>query len=199
MILGMSTATYTFLHVLISLVGIGSGLIVMFGFLIGRQLSGMTAIFLITTVLTNVTGFGFPFDHLLPSHIVGIISLVVLAVAIPARYLFHLAGPWRWIYVVTAAVALYLNVFVLIVQLFEKVPALNALAPTQKEPPFLVVQLVVMAIFVALTIVAAKEVSHPAGADGLIRTFAVLCNDSAFADEAASGGLICQPRIFPLS
>ncbi|MGB7603050.1 MAG: hypothetical protein WBM24_22295 [Candidatus Sulfotelmatobacter sp.] len=157
MILGMSTATYTFLHVLISLVGIGSGLIVMFGFLIGRQLSGMTAIFLITTVLTNVTGFGFPFDHLLPSHIVGIISLVVLAVAIPARYLFHLAGPWRWIYVVTAAVALYLNVFVLIVQLFEKVPALNALAPTQKEPPFLVVQLVVMAIFVALTIVAAKR------------------------------------------
>jgi hypothetical protein len=117
----------------------------------------MTVIFLVTTVLTSVTGFGFPFDHLLPSHIVGIISLVVLAVAIPARYVFHLAGAWRWIYVVTAAVALYLNIFVLIVQLFEKVPALKALAPTQKEPPFLVVQLVVMAIFVVLTIVAAKR------------------------------------------
>lgn len=157
MIVGMSTATYTFLHVLISLVGIGSGLIVMFGFLTGRQLNRMTVIFLVTTVLTSATGFGFPFDHLLPSHIVGIISLVVLAVAIPARYVFHLAGAWRWIYVVTAAVALYLNIFVLIVQLFEKVPALKALAPTQKEPPFLVVQLVVMAIFVALTIVAAKR------------------------------------------
>ena len=157
MILGMSTATYTFLHVLISLVGIGSGLIVMFGFLTGRQLNRMTVIFLVTTELTSVTGFGFPFDHLLPSHIVGIISLVVLAVAIPARYVFHLAGAWRWIYVVTAAVALYLNIFVLIVQLFEKVPALKALAPTQKEPPFLVVQLVVMAIFVVLTIVAAKR------------------------------------------
>jgi len=157
MILGMSTATYTFLHVLISLVGIGSGLIVMFGFLTGRQLNRMTVIFLVTTVLTSVTGFGFPFDHLLPSHIVGIISLVVLAVAIPARYVFHLAGAWRWIYVVTAAVALYLNIFVLIVRLFEKVPALKALAPTQKEPPFLVVQLVVMAIFVVLTIVAAKR------------------------------------------
>jgi hypothetical protein len=160
MILGMSTATYTFLHVLISLTGIGSGLIVMFGFLTGKKLNGITAIFLITTVLTSVTGFGFPFDHLLPSHIVGIISLVVLAVAIPARYLLHLAGAWRWIYVLTDAIALYLNVFVLIVQLFEKVPALKALAPTQKEPPFLVAQLLVMAVFVALTIVAAKRF-HP--------------------------------------
>jgi hypothetical protein len=160
MILGMSTATYTFLHVLISLIGIGSGLIVMFGFLTGRQLNGMTAIFLATTVLTSLTGFGFPFDHLLPSHIVGIISLVVLAVAIPARYLFHFVGAWRWIYVVTASIALYLNVFVLIVQLFEKVPALKALAPTQKEPPFLVVQLLVMAVFVALAIVAVKRF-HP--------------------------------------
>ncbi|HZW81336.1 MAG TPA: hypothetical protein VFF50_12760 [Candidatus Deferrimicrobiaceae bacterium] len=157
MILGMSTATYTFLHVLISLVGIGSGLIVMFGFLTARQLNGMTGIFLVTTVLTSVTGFGFPFDHLLPSHMVGIISLLVLAVAIPARYLFHLTGAWRWIYVVTAAIALYLNVFVLTVQLFEKLPALKALAPTQKEPPFLVAQLIVMAIFVALTIVAARR------------------------------------------
>src|SRR5271168_5475769 len=105
MILGMSTATYTFLHVLISLVGIGSGLIVTYGFLKAKPLDGMTALFLITTVLTSVTGFGFPFDHLLPSHKIGIISLVVLAVAIPARYVFHLDGAWRWIYVVGAMIA----------------------------------------------------------------------------------------------
>lgn len=104
MILGVSTTTYTLIHVLISLVGIGSGLIVMFGFLTGRQLNGMTAIFFVTTVLTSVTGFGFPVEHLLPSHIVGIISLLVLAVAIPARYIFHLAGAWRWIYVVLSLI-----------------------------------------------------------------------------------------------
>jgi hypothetical protein len=157
MILGMSTATYTFLHVLISLVGIGSGLIVMFGFLNGKRLDGMNTLFLITTVLTSVTGFGFPFDHLLPSHKVALISLIVLAIAIPARYVFHLAGSWRWVYVVTASIALYLNVFVLVVQSFMKVPALNALAPTQKEPPFLVAQIVVMLIFIGLTILAVKR------------------------------------------
>src|SRR5271166_1763630 len=136
MILGMSTATYTFLHVLISLVGIGSGLVVMLGFLTGKRLDGWTALFLITTVATSVTGFGFPFDHLLPSHVLGVISLLVLAIAVPARYVFHLAGAWRWIYVVTAAMALYLNVFVAVAQSFMKVPALHVLAPTQKEPPF---------------------------------------------------------------
>ncbi len=145
MILGMSTATYTFLHVLISLIGIGSGLIVMFGFLTGKRLDGLTAIFLITTVLTSLTGFAFPVEHLLPSHIVGIISLVVLAVAIPARYVFHLAGTWRRIYVVGSGIALYLNVvFVLVAQLFLKVPALKAVAPTGKETPFLVAQLIVL-------------------------------------------------------
>lgn len=154
MILGMSIATYTLLHVLISLIGIGSGLIVMWGFLTGKRLDSMTAVFLSTTVLTSVTGFGFPFDHLLPSHKVGIISLVILAVAIPARYVFHLAGVWRKVYVIGAAIALYLNVFVLVVQAFMKVPALNALAPTQKEPPFLVAQLIVMALFIVLTIFA---------------------------------------------
>src|SRR6266478_6758607 len=133
MILGMSTATYTFLHVLISLVGIVSGLIVMYGFLTGKRLEGLTAVFLTTTVLTSVTGFGFPFEHLLPSHKVGIISLVLLAVAILARYGLHLAGAWRWIYAVCATMALYLNVFVLVVQSFEKVPALKAMAPTQSE------------------------------------------------------------------
>jgi hypothetical protein len=157
MIFGMSTATYTFLHVLISLVGIGSGGFVMFGFLSGKRLDGWTALFLATTVATSVSGFGFPFEHLLPSHKVGIISLVVLAVAIPARYVFHLAGAWRWIYVVGAAIAFYLNVFVLVVQAFLKVPAINALAPTQKEPPFLIAQIIVMLIFIGLTVLSVKR------------------------------------------
>src|SRR6266516_6117457 len=116
MILGMSIVTYTLLHVLISLVGIVSGLIVMYGFLTGKRLDGLTAVFLTTTVLTSVTGFGFPFEHLLPSHKVGIISLVILAVAIPARYVFHLAGKWRAGHVVGAATGLSCNGFVLGVQ-----------------------------------------------------------------------------------
>src|ERR1700676_5204765 len=131
MIFGMTLGTYTFLHVLISLVGIGSGLIVMFGLLRGKRLDGWTGLFLVTTVLTSVTGFGFPFDHLLPSHVVGIISLIVLAIAILARYAFHMAGAWRASYVIGATLALYLNVFVFVAQLFQKVPALKALAPTQ--------------------------------------------------------------------
>ena len=137
--------------------GIGSGLIVAFGLLTGKRLDGLTAIFLVTTVLTSVTGFGFPFEHLSPAHKVGIISLVVLGAAIAARYLFHLAGTWRAVYVVGAVTALYLNVFVLIVQGFMKVPALKALAPTQKEPPFLVTQLVVLVIFLGIGIVATKK------------------------------------------
>jgi len=157
MILGMPEATYRLLHVLISLVGIGSGIVVMFGFLTGKRLDGLTALFLVTTVLTSLTGFGFPFDHLLPSHKVGIISLVILAIAILARYVFHLAGSWRWIYVIAATTALYLNVFVAVVQAFLKVPALKALAPTQKEPPFLVAQLAVLFVYVGLTILAAKR------------------------------------------
>jgi len=157
MILGMSTATYTLLHVIISVVGIGSGLGVLYGLLCGKRFDGMTALFLVTTVATTVTGFGFPFDHLLPSHIVGIISLVALTIAILGRYAFHLAGAWRGTYVVSAMISLYLNVFVLVVQCFEKVPALHALAPTQKDPPFLVAQIVVMVLFIALTILAAKK------------------------------------------
>jgi hypothetical protein len=129
----------------------------MYGLLVGKRLDGITAIFLVSTVLTSVTGFGFPFDHLLPSHIVGILSLVVLAGAILARYAFHLAGAWRAIYVICASIALYFNVFVLMVQLFEKVPALKALAPTQKEPPFLVAQVALLIIFVVLTILATKK------------------------------------------
>jgi hypothetical protein len=157
MIFGMSTATYTFWHVLISLVAIVSGLVAMFGLLTGKRLDSVNTLFLVTTVATSVTGFGFPFNHLLPSDIVGILSLAILAMAIPARYVFHLAGAWRWIYVAEAATVLYLNVFVLVVQAFEKVPALNAVAPTQKEMPFLVVQLVVLVLFVAQTFLALKR------------------------------------------
>jgi hypothetical protein len=154
-VFGMSLATYTLVHVLISLVGIGSGLVVLFGLVAGRRLEGWTALFLATTVATSVTGFGFPFDHLLPSHKVGIISLVVLAAAIAARYGFHLQGAWRHVYVVCAATALYLNVFVGVVQSFLKVAALKALAPHQTEPPFVVSQGIVLVLFVALTIFAA--------------------------------------------
>jgi hypothetical protein len=154
MILGMTT--FTFVHVVISLAGILSGLVVLFGLIAGKRLDGWTALFLITTVATSVTGFMFPFHKLLPSHVVGAISLVVLAIAILARYSRHLAGGWRRTYVISAVIALYLNVFVLIVQLFEKVPALNAMAPTQSELPFKITQVVVMALFVVLGIFAAK-------------------------------------------
>ena len=150
MTLGMSLGTFTFVHVLISLVGIASGLVVMFGLLAGKRLDGWTALFLTTTVLTSVTGFMFPFEHATPGIKVGVISLVILAVAIAARYAFHLAGAWRSIYTVGATIALYFNVLVLVVQLFEKVPALHELAPTGSEAPFLVAQLVVLAAFLAL-------------------------------------------------
>jgi len=157
MTLGMSLSTFTLVHVVISLVGIVSGFVVLFGLLTAKRLDGFTALFLLTTVLTSVTGFGFPFDHLLPSHKVGIISLGVLAVAIAARYLLRLAGAWRWIYVVAAVMALYLNVFVLVVQAFEKVPVLKAMAPTQSEPPFLVAQLVVLTLFIVLGFFAVRK------------------------------------------
>ena len=155
MILGVSTSTYTLVHVVLSLVGIGSGLVVMFGLVAGKRLDGWTALFLASTVATSVTGFGFPFDHLLPSHKVGIVSLLVLAVAILARYPLHMAGAWRRVYVVCAAVALYLNVFVGVVQAFLRVPALRAMAPKQTEPPFVIAQAVVLALFVVLGILAA--------------------------------------------
>jgi hypothetical protein len=157
MVLGMSLSTFTLVHVVISLIGIGSGFVVLFGMLTGKRLDGWTGLFLLTTALTSVTGFFFPFTHLLPSHKVGIISMVVLAVAVLARYALHLAGVWRSIYVVTGVIALYLNVFVLVVQSFLKVPALHALAPTGSEPPFLVAQTVVLVIFIVLTIFAVKR------------------------------------------
>ena len=160
MILGMSTSTFTLVHVVLSLVGIVAGLIVVFGMFASKKLDGWTTLFLATTVLTSVTGFFFPFDHILPSHIVGIISLVVLAIAILALYALRLAGPWRWIYVVSAVVALYLNVFVGVVQAFQKLPPLALLAPTQSEPPFLIAQSVVLVIFVGLGVVAVRSF-HP--------------------------------------
>jgi hypothetical protein len=152
MVFGMTP--FTFLHVLLSLIGIFSGFIAVFGMIAGKRLDGWTALFLVTTALTSLTGFFFPFHKLLPSHILGIISLVVLGIAIPARYLLHLAGTWRKVYAVTASMALYLNVFVLVAQLFMKVPPLHALAPTQSEPPFLISQVAVMALFIVLTIAA---------------------------------------------
>jgi hypothetical protein len=156
-ILGMSTATFTLVHVILSLIGMLSGAVVLFGLFSSRRLEGWTALFLATTVLTSVGGFLFPRDHLLPSHIVGIISLVVLAAAIVALYVYHLHGCWRWVYIAGAVLALYLNVFVGVVQTFLKVPFFNALAPTQSEPPFVIAQAIVLLIFIALGIVAVRS------------------------------------------
>jgi len=156
MILGMSLATFTLVHVILSLIGIFTGLVVLIGMLNSNRLSGLTAVFLATTLLTSATGFLFPFDKLLPSHIVGIISLVVLALAILALYVFRLAGSWRWIYVGSAVLSLYFNVFVAVVQAFLKVPFLSELAPTQKEPPFAIAQGVVLLAFVVLCIFAMR-------------------------------------------
>jgi hypothetical protein len=150
----MILRVYTIVHVVISLAGIFSGFVVLFGLLAGKRLDAWTKFFLITTVATSATGFGFPLDHFGAPHVVGIISLLVLAITIYARYPRHLAGAWRWIYVVGALIALYLNVFVGIVQAFQKIPALRAIAPTQTEPPFAITQFVTLALFVVLTIVA---------------------------------------------
>jgi hypothetical protein len=155
--LGMSLETFTLVHVLISLVGIGAGFGVLFGMLNSVASGKWTALFLVTTVLTSVTGFMFPFASFLPSHGVGVISVVLLIVALFALYGRRLAGAWRSIYVVTALLALYLNVFVLIVQLFVRVPAMHALAPNGSEQPFAITQGVVLLIFVALIVAAAKS------------------------------------------
>src|SRR5208283_4813222 len=139
MILGMTP--FTFVHVLLSLLGIFLGFIVVFAFLTNKLIDGWNKLFLVTTILTSITGFLFPFHRFLPSHILGIVSMVALVLALLALYGRRLEGPWRSIYAISAVLALYLNVFVLIVQLFEKVPALKAIAPTQAAPPFLVAQL----------------------------------------------------------
>ena len=159
MVLGLSLATFTLLHVIISLVAIVSGLVVLFGLSGSSRMSGMTALFLVTTILTSVTGFFFPVEKLLPSHVIGIISLVLLAVACLALYGQKLAGPWRWIYVLTAMISLYFNVFVLVIQSFLKVPPLHALAPSvpPSEPPFAIVQGIVLVFFVVTTFLAIKK------------------------------------------
>ncbi len=135
MIAGLSIENFTILHTAISLIAIASGLIVLAGMLRARRLSGWTALFLVTTILTSVTGFMFPINGLTPAIVVGLISIVILAIALMALYVKQLSGAWRWIYVTTALTALYFNVFVLIVQSFQKVPRLQVLAPTQSEPP----------------------------------------------------------------
>ena len=157
MIAGLSIENFTILHVAISLIGIVSGLIVLFGMLRARRLPGWTALFLATTVLTSVTGFMFPINGLTPAIVVGVISIVILAIALMALYVKHLSGAWRWIYVTTALAALYFNVFVLIVQSFQKVPALQKLAPTQSEPPFSVTQGVVLVALLVLGTMAARR------------------------------------------
>jgi hypothetical protein len=156
MIFGMSTATFTNLHVIISLIAIVSGIVVALGMLGAKRLPGMTAIFLITSVLTSITGFMFPtpFDA---ADVVGIISLIAMAAAILALYTYKLAGSWRGTYVVSAIIALYLNCFVLVVQSFQKIAFFHALAPTQKEPPFAVAQGVVLLVFIGLGIAAFRK------------------------------------------
>ena len=161
MILGMSISAFTQLHTFLSLIGIAAGFVVVAGMFGSSRLAGWTVLFLASTVLTSVTGFLFPRDQVLPSHIVGALSLVVLAIAALALYVNRLERKWRWIYVVTALVALYFNVFVAVVQAFQKVPLLNALAPTQSEPPFLIAQLVVLVAFIAIGF-AAVRAFHPA-------------------------------------
>jgi hypothetical protein len=151
----MILTIFTIFHVALSLIGIFAGFIAIFGLLASKLLPGWTRWFLVTTVLTSVTGYFFPVHKLLPSHVVGLISLILLSVALYALYSKKLVGGWRRAYAITAVLSLYLNFFVLIVQLFEKVPALKALAPTQTEMPFKVAQLTALVIFVLLTILSA--------------------------------------------
>jgi hypothetical protein len=165
MILGMSLATFTQFHVIISLIAIISGIVVAFGMLGARLMPGLTSLFLITTVATSVTGFMFetPADaprvigSLDPAKIIGLISLIVLALAILGVYAYKLVGAWRGTYVVCSIIALYFNCFVLVVQSFQKIPFFHALAPTQKEPPFAVAQGVLLILFIGLGIAAFKK------------------------------------------
>ena len=160
MILGMSVPTFTTVHTIISLIGIFSGLVVLYGMFSSKRLEPWTAVFLFTTVLTSVTGFLFPVDKILPSHIFGVLSLLVLAVTLVALYVYRLAGKWRWLYVASAVFALYLNVFVGVVQSFDKVGFLNALAPTQRDLPFLIAQAAVLLLFIYFGFKAVRSF-HP--------------------------------------
>lgn len=160
MILGMSISVFTTVHVLISLIAIVSGLIVVWGMLSANKTSALTFIFLATTVLTTLTGFLFPITAFTPAIGVGIFSTFVLAITLLALYYFRLRGPWRWIYVSGATLALYLNVFVLVVQSFLKVPALNALAPNGNEPPFALAQGIVLVLFILAGLISLRRF-HP--------------------------------------
>jgi hypothetical protein len=153
----MLLRAFTAFHVTLSLIGIVTGFVVVYGMLTARRLDGWTSLFLWTTVATSVTGFMFPVQKFLPSHGVGILSLIVLALAIMARNRYRMSGGWRRTYVITSLIALYFNVFVLIVQLFEKVPALKELAPTQSEPPFQVAQLTALVLFIAVGVRATMK------------------------------------------
>jgi hypothetical protein len=153
--MSLGLTIFTVVHVLLSLIGILAGFVVVYGLITAKRLDGWTATFLWTTILTSVTGFLFPFHKLLPSHILGILSLIALAIAVFARYRRRLAGGWNRAYAISAVIALYFNVFVLVAQLFQKVPALKALAPTQSEPPFKIAQLAVLIIFVLIGIFSA--------------------------------------------
>jgi hypothetical protein len=155
---------FTLFHVVLSLVGIFSGFVVALGMLNSKRLDGWTALFFFTTVGTSVTGFLFPFHHLMPSHILGLISLVTLSVTLFARYPRHLGGAWCRVYAGGAVLSLYLNFFVLIAQAFAKIPDLKAIAPTQSEPPFLVSESVALVFFVILGIAAAVRF-RPDGLD----------------------------------
>jgi hypothetical protein len=157
MILGMSTGLFTGLHVLLSLTGILTGFLVVFGMIGGKRLPSWTAWFFVTNILTDVTGFLFPFKGITPAIILGVLSLVVLLVALIAYYGKRLAGGWRARYVIATAVALYFNVFVLIVQSFEKIAPLKAIAPTQASPAFGVTQLVALGLLIVLTVVAFRR------------------------------------------
>ena len=157
MILGMSVATFTLVHVLISLAGILSGIVLVLRMLVRPGLDGWNAVFLVTTIATSVTGFLFPSSAFGPAHVVGVISLVVLAVALAALYAGHLAGAWRWIYAASAVLALYLNVFVLVVQLFDKIEFLHKFAPTGVEAPFAAAQAAALLLFVMLGALAVRR------------------------------------------
>jgi hypothetical protein len=157
MILGISIASFTLFHVVLSLIGIASGLVVTAGMWAGKKLDGWTALFLATTVATSVTGFLFHSAKFGPPHVIGLISLLLLVLAILARYSYHLAGSWRWIYIVTAMLALYFNVFVGVVQAFQKLPLLQPLAPTGTEPPFVIAQGLVLLAFVVFTVLALRR------------------------------------------
>jgi len=157
--LGLDLSTFTTVHVVISLIGIAAGILAMFGLLGSNRMPGMTAIFLLFTILTSATGFLFPFNGVTPGDVIGALSLVLLAIACIALYGMKLVGAWRWIYVVTAMISLYLNVLVLVIQGFLKVPALHALAPGNPPngPAFLIAQGIVLVFFVIVTIGAVRR------------------------------------------